>query len=59
MNIACVIPLNDIQEEEEVNDSGEGSILRWQNYRKGEKKSREGTMKVERVAITSGAQRGS
>ena len=54
-----MIPLDDVQEEVEVNDSGEGSILRWQNYQKGEKKSREGTMKVERVAITSGAQRGS
>lgn len=57
MNIACVIPLNNVQEEEELNDRGEGTILRWQNYQRGEKA--EGTMKVEVVAITSGAQRGS
>lgn len=47
-----MIPLNDAQEEEELNDRGEGTKLRWQNYPKGEKAKR-----VEIVAITSGAQR--
>lgn len=48
-----MIPLNDAQEEEELNDRGEGTMLRWQNYQKGEKAER-----VEIVAIISGAQRG-
>lgn len=52
MNIACVIPLNNVQEEEELNDRGEGTMQEMAKLPKG-------TMKVEVVAITSGAQRGS